>query len=83
MAKYYFDTRDGDILVQDHEGLSFQDLPSVRVEAARILAELAIDLLPEGMQRTLAVEVRNEANTPILRCVLIYDVQDLAQSNKR
>lgn len=77
MPRYFFDTRDGDIFIEDDVGLELPDLQSVKVEAARSLAELACDVLPGSLRRTLVVEARNE-HQPVLEARLIFEAIVLA-----
>lgn len=72
MARYFFDTRDNDVFIEDEVGLEFDDLAGVRDQAALSLAELARDVLPGSIRRTLAVEVRDESR-PVLRAVLTFE----------
>ena len=66
MPLYFFDTRDDDDFIEDDTGLEFADLESVKVQAARALAELARDVIPGSLKRKLAVEVR-DSEGPVLR----------------
>jgi len=72
MPRYFFDTRDNDILIEDDEGLEVDDLKEVKILAAASLAELARDVLPGSMKRMLAVEVRDERQ-PVLRALLTFE----------
>lgn len=69
---YFFDTRDGDTLIEDDEGLELPDLETVKTEAARSLAELARDVLPGSLKRTLVVEVRDDRQ-PVLEARLVFE----------
>ena len=60
MPRYFFDTRDNDVFIEDHVGIEYPDLEVVKAEAARSLAELARDVLPGSLKRELAVEVRDD-----------------------
>lgn len=72
MPLYFFDTRDNDNFIEDREGLNYPDLEAVKVEAARSLAELALDVLPGSLKRVLAVEVR-DAVGPVLRAIMTFE----------
>jgi hypothetical protein len=71
MPRYYFDTRDDQTFMEDEMGLEFPDLESVKVEAARSLAELARDVIPGAFQRELAVQVRDELG-PVLKVLMTF-----------
>jgi hypothetical protein len=71
MPLYYFDTRDDGTFIPDDLGLELPDLESVKVEAARSLAELARDVIPGVLQRELAVEVRDELG-PVLEALMTF-----------
>jgi hypothetical protein len=72
VARYFFDTRDNDVFLEDDEGLEFEDLGAVRDQAALSLAELARDVLPGSIQRKLSVEVR-EGQRPVLKALLTFE----------
>ena len=72
MPVYFFDTRDNDDFIEDDLGLDCPDLEAVKVEAARALAELARDVIPGSLKRTLAVEVRDELGA-VLRAILNFE----------
>ncbi len=60
MPRYFFDTRDGDRLERDDDGLDLESSEQARQEAERALADLARDVLPDGDMRELEIEVRDE-----------------------
>ena len=72
MPLYFFDTRNNDDFIEDDVGLEFLDLETVKAQAALSLAELARDILPGSVKRTLAVEVRDERQ-PVLISTLIFE----------
>lgn len=72
MPQYYFDTRDNDDFVEDDVGLDYDDLESVKFDAAKSLAELARDVLPGSLQRALAVEVRDDEG-PVLKAMMTFE----------
>ena len=72
MPLYFFDTRDNDSFIEDEVGLELPDLQAVKDQAALSLAELARDVLPGSIKRTLTVEVRDERQ-PVLRANLIFE----------
>jgi hypothetical protein len=74
---YFFDTRDDGRVVRDDQGLEFPDLEAMKREAARSLAELALDVLPGVMRRVLGVDVRDEQGDPILTAEMIFEARIL------
>lgn len=59
MAKFFFDTDDGDRFVLDEDGIECPDRDEARRAALRGIADLAIDTLPDGDERTFKVSVRD------------------------
>ena len=74
MPRYFFDTRDNEITIQDDVGMELDNLKAVQIEASRGVADLAKDLLPGSIRRTVAIEVRDAANDPVLKAVLVFEV---------
>jgi hypothetical protein len=74
MARYFFDTRDNSHFIRDELGLELNSLEEARDEGTRGLADLARDVLPGAIRRELAVEVRDEADYPVLRAALWFEV---------
>lgn len=72
MPLYFFDTRDNDDFIEDDIGIEFPGLETVKIEAAKALAELARDVLPGSMKRDLAVEVRDSAG-PVLKALMRFE----------
>ena len=73
--RYYFDSRDGDSLAWDQEGVECADLERARREAARGLAEFARDILPLLAARKLSISVRDEDGHEVLTASLAFDVR--------
>jgi hypothetical protein len=69
MARYYFDIREGDIVVPDEEGMAFPSLESVQREAVHTLGDLAKSMTFEigqpGPQKA-AIEVLDDSG-PVLQ----------------
>jgi hypothetical protein len=80
MAKYFFDTRNCGTFVSDDEGLECADVEVVRVQAARSLAELALDVLPRTTDCLMGVDVRNERGEIVLVTELTFKAQLLVGS---
>ena len=72
MRLFFFDTRDNDYFIRDDVGVEYPGLEAVKVEAARALAELARDVIPGSLKRSLAVEVR-DADGPVLEATMIFE----------
>jgi hypothetical protein len=72
MPLYHFDSRDNDHFLEDEIGLEFPDLETVKVEAARALAELARDVLPGSLRRVLVIEVR-DSDGPVLKVMMAFE----------
>ena len=63
MPRYFFDTDDGDVLVEDGEGIELPDAEAARTIGVAALPDMARDRLPDGDRRTFAVRVRDERGT--------------------
>jgi hypothetical protein len=72
MARYFFDTRDNDIFLEDDEGVDLPDLEAVKFQASASLGELARDVLPGSIKRELSVEARDERG-PVLFARLSFE----------
>jgi hypothetical protein len=81
MALYFFDTRDNDLFIKDDVGVELPDLEAVKEQSALLLAELARDVLPASLQRTLTVEVRDERQ-PVMLAKLLFEAIVLAPSGQ-
>ena len=75
MPRYFFDTYDGNRLINDPEGIELPNLEQVKAEAQNALPDLARDALPDGDQRTFIVSVRDEAGQVVLRAALTLIVE--------
>jgi hypothetical protein len=75
MPRYYFDLYD-DIEVRDDIGTDAPDLGAAQVEAARILTDVARDLLPgDGLHKDIHVHIRNRWGEELARASLNYSVE--------
>jgi hypothetical protein len=70
LARYYFDTFDGDHTSADSEGIECSSRKQVRYQAIDALPDMARELLPDGPNRTFRVEVRDDAGTVVFRATL-------------
>jgi hypothetical protein len=75
VPRYFFDTYNGDRLITDPDGIELQSLEQVKIEAQRVLPDLARDALPDGDQKTFLVSVRDEAGQVVLRAALSLIVE--------
>ena len=77
MSRYFFDTRDDDVIMRDDLGLEFPDLERVKAQASRSLAELALDVLPGSDRRCLGVDVRDSQDNRVLMTELTFEARVL------
>ena len=56
--------------------MDFACLEDARDEASRALVDLAKDVLPGSVRRTLSIEVR-DGEEPVLSTSLVFEVQSL------
>lgn len=66
MAKFYFNTRDNDGLSQGDLPFDYPTLTAAIEQAKSVLAEMALDGIPDGNGRCLTVEVENADHKPIV-----------------
>jgi hypothetical protein len=66
MPRFYFDVREGQLFVEDRDGLEFPDLDTVEQEAIQAAASIGKERLPRGDTRDVTVEVRNERRQRVL-----------------
>jgi hypothetical protein len=81
MDWYYFDSRDDGEVVTDDIGIEVADLETVKVIAAKGLAELAVDVLPGSSERRLGIDVRDVHSQPVLTTELTFKTRVLASRN--
>lgn len=60
MSRYFFDTNDDDVFLQDDVGMELFDLEAAKAVAAASLAELGRDVLPASERRMIKVLIRDE-----------------------
>lgn len=73
MPRYYFDTRDGD-LVRDDVGVDCDNFQSALDEATSVLADFAQDAVPGAKSREIAVHVRDEEGRPVMQAILRLEI---------
>ena len=78
MRRYYFHVRDDEKLTPDHEGLEFADIAGAHHEAARAVSEILKDAMPDGAERVITIEVRDQDQRPLFRTTVRYQVELLA-----
>lgn len=72
VALYFFDTRDDERFAKDDLGLEIASLDEMKVEAARALAELAVDVVPRSSRSTLSIEVRDSEGL-VFKAVIAFE----------
>lgn len=75
MARYFFDSRDGDHFIRDDEGVQLDGIEQARDEATLALRDLAKDALPKATRRELSIGVRDEAGRQLIRASLLFEVE--------
>jgi hypothetical protein len=80
MSVYYFDTRNCGTFLTDEEGVECADLEAVRVQAAKSLGELALEVLPRTTDCVMGVDVRNERQELVLVTELTFKAEVLVSS---
>lgn len=81
MPRFYFDTRDNDGFVADDSGHDLASVQIAKEEAARALVDLARDVLPAAVVRTLfnrPIDVRDDQG-PVLWAILRFDVEHVRE----
>ena len=66
MPCYHFDTHDGARFTTDETGVELDGINAARQEAARRLAELAQEILPDDDRREAVIEVKDETGQRVL-----------------
>ncbi len=72
MPHYFFHTRDDGEFICGDVGQQLPDVKAASIEAARSLAELALEVLPGSMARCLGVDVRDDQQRDVLTTELTY-----------
>lgn len=66
MAKFYFNTRDNDGMTPGDWPFDYPSLTAAIEQAKTVLAEMALDGIPDGNGRCLSVEVEDGNHRPIV-----------------
>lgn len=80
MALYFFDVRDDNRVYPDDQGTEMDGLNEARTEAFAALADYVKDIRPTEDRRRVAIEVRNENSQPLLKAVMIFEIEVLGNS---
>ena len=72
MARYFFDTSDGNKLMRDEVGIELDDLERVRAEAIDALPDIARDKLPDGNDRVFSVQARDREGRVVFTATLAF-----------
>ena len=70
MPRYFIDTNDDDVFVEDEEGQVLADAETARQMAQAALPDMAREKMPDGDGRTFCASVRDEAGTVIYKATL-------------
>jgi hypothetical protein len=73
MQRYYFKIQDQDGVLHPDRGFEFPDLERAKEEAKTLLAEMAIDGLPNDPVDCIAVELQDANRVPILTFRLVLE----------
>jgi hypothetical protein len=75
MPCYYFDSHDGMRFTTDETGVELDGINAARQEAARRLAELAQEILPDDDRREVVIEVKDETGQRVLVAKLSVSIE--------
>ena len=70
MPRYFIDTDDGDVRVDDDEGFVLADAEAARRAAMAVLPDMTRDKLPDGDRRTFSEVVKDATGRAIYSAVL-------------
>jgi hypothetical protein len=66
MPRYFFETRDGEAVTEDIEGLELPNLHAAREEALKYLGETANEAMPDGDRRDFEVTIKDQGGRTLL-----------------
>ena len=75
MPCYHFDSHDGVRFTTDETGVELDGINAARQEAARRLAELAQEILPDDDRREVVIEVKDETGQRVLVAKLSVSIE--------
>ena len=70
MPHYFFDTHDGETLLQDDAGQALDGIEAACTWAQTALATMIKDVPPDGAQRTIAVRVRDGTGKTVIKAAV-------------
>ena len=73
MQRYYFKIQDQDGVLQPDRGFEFVDLERAKEEAKMLLAEMAVDGLPNEPIDSISVELQDANRVPIVTFRLVLE----------
>ena len=73
MARYFFETETGNLLVRDDEGLELVDDNAARTAAIVALPDIAKDVTPIGDRRAFTLRVLNEDRVLIYKSTVTFE----------
>lgn len=73
MTRYYFKIQDQEGVLQPDRGFEFADLQSAKEEARMLLAEMALDGLPNEPVDSISVELQDANRVPIVTFRLVLE----------
>ena len=74
MKRFYFKIQDQDGVLHPDRGFEFEDLKQAKEEARTLLAEMAVDGLPNEPIDSIAVELQDAHRVPILTYRLVLEI---------
>lgn len=66
LPRFYFDVREDNHLISDHEGIELDSLDDAEEKAVYAAAQIGQDRLPRGEAHQVAIEVRDESGQRVL-----------------
>ena len=75
MPHYHFDIHVGARFTTDETGVQLDGIKAARQEAARRLAELAQEILPDHDRRDVVIEVKDETGQRVLVAKLSVSIE--------
>jgi hypothetical protein len=73
MERYYFKIQDQDGVLQPDRSFEFLDLQKAKDEAKTLLAEMAIDGLPNEPVDSISVELQDANRVPVVTFRLVLE----------
>lgn len=82
MTAFYFNTRDNDGVSPGDSAFEYPTLMEAIEQAKKVLAEMALDGIPDGTGRRLSVELENANHQPIVTVSIELTVEYSENSPK-